>query len=116
MEELGAEEVLNVRKGLFVPMLLLAIALGLLIAWVDSRPSWDDSGITAGMVFLTAALFGALRPAKAWVWALAVGIWIPLFGIMLHQNFGSLLALAVAFLGAYAGALTRRFVAPPGAK
>lgn len=107
---------MSTRKGLFAPLLLLAIALGLLIAWVDSRPSWDDSGVTAGMVFLTAAFFGALGPARAPLWALAVGIWIPLFGIILHQNVGSLLALAVAFLGAYAGALTRRFVAPPGAK
>jgi hypothetical protein len=104
------------RKGLFPPVLLLAIVLGLLIAWVDSRPSWDDSGITAGMVFLTAAFFGTFRPARAPLWALAVGIWIPLFGIILHQNFGSLLALAVAFFGAFAGALARRFLAPPGAK
>jgi len=97
-------------------MTLLAVAAGFFIAWVDSRPSWDDAGITAGMIFLTAALFGALRPSRAPVWALAIGAWVPLFGIALHHNFGSLLGLAVAFLGAYAGALTRRFVAPPSAK
>jgi hypothetical protein len=96
-------------------MMLLAAAAGLVIAWVDSRPGWDDAGITAGMIFLAAALFGALRSSRAPVWALAVGIWVPLFGIVLHRNFGSLLALAVAFIGAYAGVLTRRFVAPPGA-
>ena len=96
------------RERAVRPSLLLAIALGLLIAWVDSRPSWDDSGITAGMVFLTAAFFGALRPSRAPLWALAVGVWIPLFGIILHQNVGSLLALAVAFFGAYAGALARK--------
>jgi hypothetical protein len=33
----------------------LAIAAGLLIADIDSRPAWDDTGITAGMIF-----FGAL--------------------------------------------------------
>jgi hypothetical protein len=104
------------RKGSFVPLLSLAIALGFLIAWVDSRPSWDDTGVTAGVVFLTAAIFGALRPSRAPLWALAVGIWIPLFGIIVHKNFGSLLALAVAVCGAYAGAMTRRFMAPPGAK
>lgn len=96
--------------------MLLAVAAGLVIAWVDSRPTWDDAGITAGMIFLAAALFGALRPSRAPVWALAVGVWVPLFGIVRHHNFGSLLALAVAFFGAYAGAMTRRFVAPPGAK
>lgn len=93
-----------------------AIGLGLLIAWVDNRPTWDDAGITAGMVFLTTALFGALRPARPWVWALAVGAWIPFFGIALHHNAGSLLALAPAFLGAYAGSLTRRAISPPGPK
>jgi hypothetical protein len=99
-----------------IGLLLAAIALGLLIGWVDSRPTWDDAGITVGVLFLTAALFGALRPFLAPVWALAVGVWVPFFGIVLHNNFGSLLALAMAFLGAYAGTLTRRFLAAPGTK
>lgn len=104
------------RKGLFLAMMLLAIAVGLFIGWVDSRPTWDDAGITAGMIFLAAALFGALRPSRAAVWALAVGAWVPLFGIAMHRNFGSLLALAVAFFGAYAGALARKALAPLSAK
>ena len=103
------------RKTPSIGLLLAAIVLGLLIAWVDSRPTWDDAGITAGALFLTAAFFGALRPFHAAVWALAVGVWVPLFGIVLRHNFGSLLALAVALFGAYAGAIARRFVAPPGA-
>ncbi|HMA53232.1 MAG TPA: hypothetical protein VKT17_02155 [Acidobacteriota bacterium] len=97
-------------------MTLIAVIAGLVIAWVDSRPAWDDSGITAGVLFLTAAVFGAIRPSRAPVWGITVGVWVPLFGIVRHHNFGSLLALAVAFMGAYAGALARRAVAPPGAK
>lgn len=104
------------RKVLSIGLLLAAIVLGLLVAWVDSRPAWDDSGITAGMLFLTAALFGAIRPSRAPVWGMAVGVWVPLFGIIWHRNFGSLLALAVAFVGAYAGALARRFMAPASSK
>jgi hypothetical protein len=100
---------------MFRIMTFFAAAAGLLIAWVDSRPTWDDAGITAGMLFLTAGLFAAFRPSRASVWGLAVGVGVPLIGIVGHRNFGSLLALAVAFFGAYAGALTRRFVAPPGA-
>ena len=96
-------------------MIILAVAAGLVIAWVDSRPTWDDAGITAGMLFLTAALFGALRPSRAPVWALAVGAGVPLAGIVLHYNFGSLLALAPTLIGAYAGALARRALAPRGA-
>jgi uncharacterized ion transporter superfamily protein YfcC len=36
---------------------------------------------------------------------LAIGLWIPLVGIVSSQNYESLVALAVAFLGAYSGAL-----------
>ncbi len=102
-------------RGLPLILTPLAIAAGLIIAWIDSGPRWDDTGITAGAIFLTAALFGVLRPSRAPLWALAIGAWIPFFGIVLHRNFGSLLALAVAFLGAYAGALARRALAPPDA-
>jgi hypothetical protein len=104
------------RKAHPIGLLFAAIALGLLIAWVDSRPTWDDSGITAGMVFLTAALFGALRPSWALIWAVAVGVWVPLVGIVSSRNYGSLLALAPALIGACAGALAGRALAPPGTK
>jgi hypothetical protein len=77
---------------------LAAVVLGLLIAWIGSRPSWVDTFITAGVIFLTAALFGVFRPSQALLWALAIGAWVPLFGIALHSSYGSLLALAVAFL------------------
>ena len=95
---------------------VLAVIAGLAIAWMDSRPTWDDTGVTAGLIFLSAALFGALRPDRPWIWTLAVGVGVPLFGIVLHRNAGSLLALAPALIGAYAGALARRALAPPPAK
>ena len=53
------------RKAPPIGLSLAAIALGLLIAWVDSAPTWDDTGITAGMIFLTAAVFGAYAGALA---------------------------------------------------
>jgi hypothetical protein len=102
------------RRGLFVGMLILAVSMGLIITWVDTRPSWDDSGISAGMVLLATALFGALFPARPWMWALAIGVWIPLVGILQNQNYGSLLALAIAFMGAYAGALVRKALTSQG--
>ena len=101
------------RKKPPLSLLALAVGLGLLIAWVDSRPTWDDAGITAGAIFLTAALCSALRPSLAWLWALAVGIWVPLWGIIGHHNYGSLLALFAASLGAGAGALGRVLFRPP---
>jgi hypothetical protein len=84
-------------------LLLLATALGILIAYVDSRPNWDDTGVTAGVVFLCCACLAAIYPKRPWLWALAVGMWIPIGAIIFKQNYGAWLALAVAFAGAYAG-------------
>jgi hypothetical protein len=84
-------------------MILAALILGALIAWVDSRPTWDDTGITAAVLLLVSAGFGVLRPRFAWLWALALGAWIPLVGIVSAHNFGSILALGISFIGAYLG-------------
>jgi hypothetical protein len=60
-------------------LVLVAVVLGLAIAWVDTRPGWDDTGITAfalagaaGLVtllglkwWLAAALRSAIRPTAA---------------------------------------------------
>jgi hypothetical protein len=44
-------------RRLFTAMLvLLALAAGCLIAAMDTRPGWDDSGVTAGALFLASAL------------------------------------------------------------
>ena len=92
-------------------MLLVALILGALIAWVDSRPSWDDTGITAGVLLLLSAGFGALRPRFAWLWALALGAWIPLTSIVIARNYGSILALVIAFIGAYLGVAAHHLLA-----
>ena len=89
-------------------LLLLALTFGLAIGFVDTRPAWDDTGITAGAVFLSSALLGALMPSRAWVWALAVGGTIVLFNLAVNGGFGALLALCIAVAGAYAGAFFRR--------
>jgi hypothetical protein len=90
---------------------IVAVGLGLLIAWIDSRPNWDDTGITAFALFASCGLFGAFMPKRPWFWAIAIGIWIPIFGVVMHRNFGSLLALVFAFAGAYAGSLLHKALA-----
>jgi hypothetical protein len=53
-------------------------------------------------------------PARAWVWALAVGLWVPLMGLALDPagfHPASVLALAFATVGANAGAIVGRFLA-----
>ena len=64
-------------------MLLLAVLLGLCIGWVDPRPTWDDAGITVGMILV-----------------ISVGMILVI----------SALSLIPAFLGAYAGALFTRIL------
>jgi membrane protein YdbS with pleckstrin-like domain len=88
-------------------VLAIAITLGLAIFWVDSRPNWDDTGITALMILAVTTVLGMTIPRRAWSWALAVGIWIPLGSILQHHGYTAILALIIAFAGAYVGALVR---------
>jgi hypothetical protein len=93
-------------------LLPIALGLGLLIAYVDSRPNWDDAGLTALALLASSGLCGVLAPRRPWVWALAVGIWIPLVGIASARNYGSLLAILFAFAGAYSGMVVRYLCRP----
>ena len=98
------------RRYMLLGLLLVALLLGVSIAWIDTRPTWDDTGITVGLLLIAAAGFGAVYPRLAWLWALALGAWIPLFNIVTARNFGSLLALVVAFMGSYVGRGVRNLI------
>ena len=91
-----------------VVLLIPEIIAGVAIAWIDSRPNWDDTGISVLMVLVAAAIFGFFTSEKPWLTALAVSIWIPLFGILSAQNFGALLALVPGFAGAYLGFIIKK--------
>jgi hypothetical protein len=99
------------QNKIFWILLVVGLSLGILITWVDSRPTWDDTGITAAAVLFVTAALGMAMPERAWLWALAVGGWIPVLGIALHNNYGGVLALVIAFAGAYLGALGRKAIA-----
>lgn len=90
-----------------------ALAAGALIAYVDTRPHWDDTGVTAGLLLLSALTLAFARP-RLWIAiALAVGVWIPLVEISQSHNAGSLIALAIAFIGALCGLGIRSLIEPP---
>jgi fructose-specific phosphotransferase system IIC component len=74
----------------------------------ELETGWDDTGITAGAILILTGYFGMTIPHRPWLWALAVGIWIPVQGILQDRNFGLITVLIVAFIGAYAGALVRK--------
>lgn len=87
--------------------IIAAIVLGHLFAHIDHRPHFDDAGILAFAIAITCAIFAFISPRRPWLWALLIGIWIPLHDILHDNNYGSLIALAFAFAGAYLGAAGR---------
>jgi hypothetical protein len=91
-------------------LLALAVLTGLFIAIVDSRPTWDDTGITAGVMLLSSGLLTMLGYRRPWLIALAIGLWTPLYETYLSRNFrlpGEILfplfVLLIPTIGAYAG-------------
>jgi hypothetical protein len=93
-------------------LLVVSIIIGVAVAYVDSRPTWDDTGITAGVMLLMAGLLGLLGPQRPWLWAIGVGIWIPAYALVRAPSLPTLAMLMVLvfpFVGAYLGAATRRW-------
>ncbi len=88
---------------------LLAATAGIGIAYLDSRPGWDATAITAGLLLLTAAVVAAVSGWRPWLWAALVGIWTPLVEVALEgpvglgSPLGSVAALIVAAIGATLG-------------
>ncbi len=80
-----------------------SVMLGLLIAYVDSRPPWDDTGITVFAILLGGGIIGLLLQKRPWLYALAFGIWLPLFSIFFKHDFMMLITLIFPFIGVYAG-------------
>ena len=88
-------------------LLIVAILSGLFLAYVDASPNWDDTGIIAGGLFISAGLVTLLGHPRPWLIAFAVGLWIPLRYIFLNQNISMVLVLLFPLVGAYAGWVVR---------
>jgi len=85
------------------PLAVGAAAIGLAIGYVDSQPTWNDTGITAALLLLTSAMATGLSGRRPWLWAVLVGVWVPLLEIGGRAGAASLAALFVAALGAIGG-------------
>ena len=94
---------------------IIAAALGVAIAVVDSRPTWDDTGITAGAVLVSAFIISMVAGRRPWLWAVLVGIWVPAITIRNGGDRAALLALVFALVGAYAGHAVSRLRRRPAA-
>ncbi len=98
------------QKLVTIALVIAAIACGLAIALIDTSPGWNDTGITAIGLLGICAIFGAIKPNWAWVWALIIGLWLPALNIIIYHNYGAFLAIAFAFAGAYLGYIVRKLL------
>ena len=91
----------------------MTAAIGAAIAYVDSRPTWDDTGITVGALVLSASISAAVAGRRPWLWALLVGVWTPLVEITASGQLASLVALGFAGAGALIGYAVARALRMP---
>lgn len=94
-----------VRSSTHIAVLVLAVLLGLTVGWFDSRPTWDDTGITVGVTFIVSALGGAMVRERPWLVALAVAGPLSVLELALTGHGEAFFSFLPAFLGAYAGAV-----------
>lgn len=87
-------------------LVLTAGVIGWGIGYMDSRPGWDDTGITAGALLVVGAFVGAAMPRWAWLSGLALGLPVFMMNAALHGNYGSALAIVIALVGAGLGAFS----------
>jgi hypothetical protein len=103
-------------RVLDLTLFFAAATIGLLIAYGDSRPGWDDTGVTAAALLVSGSILGFAAPRRPWLWGTAVGISTMAEAAAGAAGAGSgallfLLILAFPLAGAYAGTLARRLLA-----
>lgn len=89
-------------------LLAIGVVAGVALAYVDSLPKFDDTGILVGSLLLVSAVLTALGFRRPWLMATVVGLWIPLHDIYLSHDPRMLIVLAISFVGAYVGWAVRR--------
>lgn len=99
---------------------VLALALGLGIGWLD--PHTTEVSVTIGALLLAGFLLGLLQPNAAWRWAVLLALGLPLMGAIgiwsgtttaepIHVDPRiALIALGLSLVGCYSGAVLRRAV------
>ena len=72
----------NEQKGHTIAMLkaltlVVAVAAGLAIAYIDTRPNFDDTGVLVLIILLASAGLAFMAGNRPWLISLAVGMWTP---------------------------------------
>jgi hypothetical protein len=81
------------------------------IAWVDTRPTWDDTGVTAGVLLMVSAV-GGLSRLRPWL-AAAIAVSPLLVAELRGSDLELLFAPVMALVGAYGGPRLRSPMARP---
>jgi len=84
-------------------VVIVAVIVGAVIGYVDSRPNWDDTAVTAGAVLLAAIVLASIRPGAAWLIGLALGLPVVVFNVVTRRNWASVLAIGFSMVGAGIG-------------
>jgi hypothetical protein len=93
----------------FAIALAVSVVAGIAIGWMDSRPGYDDTGVTAVALVFAASVASFTAARRPWLWAITTGIWVPLLELPAPTSTdGPLLALAFASGGAAIGWLAVR--------
>ena len=90
----------------------IAIVAGLVIGFIDSRPGWNDTAITAVLLALAAGIVTTFDPRRWLLWTAIIGGPIVLLEAPATGSPGPLAALVFAGIGSAAGWLAARGPSP----
>ena len=98
-------------RGVPMPLvagLAISLVAGIAIGWMDSRPGWDDTGITVLSLLIASGVSAALAGRAPWLFAITTGIWVGVFELSGLAGGGPIAALAFSAVGATIGWLVGR--------
>jgi hypothetical protein len=88
-----------------------ALLYGAVLAWIDTRPNWDDTGISAALVVAGSAVLAAMAPSLWPVIALAVTLPLVAANVAGTGTWAAVLAIPFGLVGALVGWLPRKVAA-----
>jgi hypothetical protein len=92
----------------------MAVGSGIAIAWMDSRPGFDATGVTVVSLVVAAGLAVVIASARSLPFAgllgVLVGIWVPILELGGSAGGAPLAALVFSVAGALGGAAAARML------
>ncbi len=86
------------------------LACGVLIASIDTRPTWDDTGVTAGLLLGSAFVVSAISGRRPLLWGVLVGGPLAAMSVVGGALPVAIVVSAIALGGAGLGWVVRRSV------